>query len=214
MSLSEPWTIPLGNLSCLPVCHYRLEFAELVRVQFAKDPPDCLALELPSHLADAYKRAISRLPEVSILLFEDASKQTVYLPVEPADPFAEAARSALEMGIPVHLVDINLEEAYPPFRDPVPDPYVLHKIGPKLYYEAFRTTWKEKIKVHPLDIRREQGMAAHLQDLLGKHRKVLFICGMIRRRRDPAARPAPGNAAASRALAALSDLPLAPLLSR
>lgn len=179
MSVSEPWTIPWGNLSCLPVCHYRLEFAELVRAQFAKDPPDCLALELPSHLADAYKRATSRLPEVSILLFEDASRQTVYLPVEPVDPFAEAARSALELGIPVHLVDINLEEAYPPFRDPVPDPYALHKIGPKLYYEAFRTLWKEKIKDHPLDIRREQGMAAHLQDLLDKHRKVLFVCGMI-----------------------------------
>ena len=179
MSVSDPWTIPWGNLSCLPVCHYRLEFAELVRAQFAKDPPDCLALELPSHLADAYKRAISRLPEVSILLFEDASRQTVYLPVEPVDPFAEAARSALELGIPVHLVDINLEEAYPPFRDPVPDPYALHKIGPKVYYEAFRTVWKEKIKDHPLDIRREQGMAAHLQDLLDKHRKVLFVCGMI-----------------------------------
>ena len=98
MSVSEPWTIRRGNLACLPVCHYRLEYAELVRAQFAKDPPDCLALELPSHLAEAYERAISRLPEVSILLFEDASKQTVYLPVEPADPFAEAARSALEMG--------------------------------------------------------------------------------------------------------------------
>lgn len=179
MSVSDPWTIPWGNLSCLPVCHYRLEFAELVRAQFAKDPPDCLALELPSHLADAYKRAISRLPEVSILLFEDASRQTVYLPVEPVDPFAEAARSALELGIPVHLVDINLEEAYPPFRDPVPDPYALHKVGPKLYYEAFRTIWQEKIKDHPLDIRREQGMAAHLQDLLDKHGKVLFVCGMI-----------------------------------
>ena len=43
MSASDPWTIPWGNLSCLPVCHYRLEFAELVRDQFAKDVPiNCL----------------------------------------------------------------------------------------------------------------------------------------------------------------------------
>ena len=179
MSAAEPWTIQWENLSCLPVCHYQLEFAELVRARFQTDPPDCLALELPSHLADTFHRAISRLPEVSILLYEDASRQTVYLPVEPADPFAEAARSAVELGIPVHLVDINLDEAYPPFHDPVPDPYTLHKIGPKLYYESFRRIWQEKIQTHPLDVHREQGMASRLQNLVREHRKVLFVCGMI-----------------------------------
>ena len=124
--------------------------AELVRAQFQKDPPDCVALELPSHLTEAYHRAIARLPEVSILLFEDASMQTVYLPVEPVDPFVEAARSATERGIPVHLVDINLEEAYPPFHDPVPDPYALHEIGPQLYYQTFRTVWQQKTQSRAL----------------------------------------------------------------
>ncbi len=179
MSATDPWTISRGGLACLPVCHYRLEFAEGVRAQLAKDPPDCIALELPSHLADAYKRAITRLPEISILLYENAARQTVYLPVEPVDPFSEAARSARERGIPLHLVDINMEESYPPFHDPVPDPYAIHEIGPKLYYEAFRSIRKERIQAHPLDVRREQGMAARLQDLLKKHRKVLFVCGMI-----------------------------------
>ena len=179
MSGSEPWTLRWGNLSCLPVCHYRLEFAELVRAQFRREPPDCVALELPSHLADAFRTAVSRLPEISILLFEDPSGQTVYVPVEPADPFAEAARCALESGIPVQLVDINLEEAYPPFHDPVPDPYSMHRIGLQLYYEAFRMIWQEKIGKHPLDVRREQAMACRLQELLGQHRRVLFVCGMI-----------------------------------
>lgn len=179
MPMPDPWTLSQKNLSCLPVCHYRLEFTELVRARFRKAPPDCLALELPSHLAEAYQRAVARLPEISVLLFEDASGNPVYLPVEPVDPFAEAARSALELGIPVHFVDINLEEAYPPFRDPVPDPYALHRIGPKLYYEAFQTLWKKKIGEHPLDVRREQGMAVRLQGLCRMHGKVLFLCGML-----------------------------------
>jgi hypothetical protein len=179
MPVCEPWTLQRENLSCLPVCHYRLEFADLVRAQFRNDPPDCLALELPSHLTEAFQRAVERLPAISILLYQDASKQTVYLPVEPVDPFVEAARSARESGIPVHLVDINLEEAYPPFRDPLPDPYSLHRIGPQLYYEAFRTVWQKNIPAHSLDTRREQGMASRLQELLRRHRRVLFVCGMI-----------------------------------
>jgi hypothetical protein len=179
MSASDPWTLSWGGLSCLPVCHYRLEFAEWVHAQLEKDTPDCIAIELPSHLTEAYVRAVSRLPAVSILLYEDASGNTVYLPVEPVDPFTEAARFALERGIPVHLVDINLEEAYPPFHDPVPDPYALHKIGPRVYYESFRTIWKQKTQDHTLDVRREQGMAARLQKLLRQHRKVLFVCGMM-----------------------------------
>jgi hypothetical protein len=179
MPTFEPWTLSSGNLSCLPVCHYRLEFAELVRAQFRRDPPDCLALELPSHLAEAYRLAVTRLPEISILLFENASGDTVYLPVEPVDPFAEAARSAMESGIPVHLVDINLEEAYPPFHDPVPDAYSMLRIGPRLYYEAFQTLWRKRAADHPLDLRREQGMALRLRELCAVHRKVLFVCGMI-----------------------------------
>ncbi len=179
MSAAEPWTLQWKNLSCLPVCHYRLEFAEQVRALFHEAPPDCVALELPSHLSDPFFRAVARLPEVSIVLYQDASKQTVYLPVEPVDPLAEAARSAVERGIPVHLVDINLDEAYPSFHDPVPDPYALHKIGPKLYYEAFRRVWRDKQQAHPVDIRREQGMASRLQELLKEYRRVLFVCGMM-----------------------------------
>ena len=179
MSVAEPWTLQWENLSCMPVCHYRLEFAEQVRARFHQAPPDCVALELPSHLSDPFLRAVARLPEVSIVLYQDASKQTVYLPVEPVDPFAEAARSAVERGIPVHLVDINLDEAYPSFHDPVPDPYALHRIGPKLYYEAFRRIWREEQQTHPLDVRREQGMASRLQELLREHRSVLFLCGMM-----------------------------------
>ena len=173
MSRPDPWVLRHENLWCLPICHYRLEFAEQVRLQFQKEPPDVLALELPSNLTDAYQQAISRLPEISVLLFEGPGKGVTYLPIEPADPFAEATRLAQESTIPVHLVDINVEEAYPPFHDPIPDPYALHIIGPKTYYSAFRHLLQDKLEHHPIDMRREQGMAYHLKELMKGFQKVL-----------------------------------------
>ena len=175
----EVWTLRWKNLSCLPVCHYRLEYADLVRLRIRTAPPDALALELPSHLAPHFLQAVRRLPELSVLLFQNATGETLYLPVEPADPFVEAVRSALEMDIPVHLVDINLEQAYPPFRDPVPDTYAIHRIGTETYYRAFRSVWQEQVETHPLDAQRERGMAFRLQDLMKDHGEVLFVCGMI-----------------------------------
>jgi hypothetical protein len=179
MHRPDPWVLSRDNLRCLPVCHYRLEYAEQVRHQMRKEPPDAVALELPAHLAGAYMRAVARLPEVSVLLYEAPSGRTLYLPVEPVDPFSEAARTALEQGIPLHLVDMNLEEAYPRFRDPVPDPYAIHTLGARAFYRAFQSIWEERIEKHPLDIRREQAMAFHLQGLMSTHGNVLFLGGML-----------------------------------
>ena len=174
----EPWTLRWRNLVCLPVCHYSLEFADQVRLHFDSDPPDAVALELPGHLTEPYGKAIRRLPEISVLLYQASASSTEYLPVEPSDPFAEAARLALENEISLHLVDIRVGEPYPSFRDPVPDPYSIRRIGPLAYYEAFHALRQERADEHPLDQRREQAMAFHLQGLLQQHEKVLFVCGM------------------------------------
>ncbi len=179
MPTLEPWVKQWNNLNCLPVCHYQLEYTEQVRLQFLKDPPDALALELPSQLKDIFLKAINRLPEISVIFYQNDSNHTLYLPIEPVDPFVEAARSAIELDIPVHLVDINLEEAYPPFHDPVPDPYAIYKIGPAAYYQAFNSSWQEKMQTHPMDLQREKGMAFNLQNLIKKYKNPLFVCGMI-----------------------------------
>jgi len=102
------------------------------------------------------------------------------MPVEPVDPFAEAARLARKQGIPVHLVDMHLEEAYPAFQDPVPDTAAVHTLGARAFYEAFLAMMKAgRIDPHPLDIRREQAMTSRLQALVAKHDHVLFIAGMM-----------------------------------
>ncbi len=63
--------------------------------------------------------------------------QTIYLVIEPADPLVEAARLAREQDIPLHLVDVDLDE-YPLNVEPLPDSYAVHRLGLAAYYEEFR----------------------------------------------------------------------------
>src|SRR5512136_1733853 len=113
-----------GNIHALPVLHYRMEFAHLVRQAVRMLKPDCIAIELPSTLEGPFLRGVRRLPELSVLNYEisaaallkgkttEASPCTIYLIIEPADPLVEAARLALAEEIPLHLIDLDLDE-YP-----------------------------------------------------------------------------------------------------
>ena len=78
-------------------------------------------------------RAIQRLPEITVLSYEakpgkEKATQTVYLIIEPADPLVEAARLAMEQGIPLHLVDVDLDD-YPLNVEPLPDSYARAPFG-------------------------------------------------------------------------------------
>ncbi len=113
-----------SNVHALPVLHYRMEFAHLVRQAVRMVKPDCIAIELPSTLEKPFLRGIGRLPEISVLSYEVSSASilkgkpaedmlsTVYLLIEPADPLVEAARLAVAEEIPLHLIDLDLDE-YP-----------------------------------------------------------------------------------------------------
>src|SRR5690349_7477650 len=107
-----------GPVHALPVLHYRMEFAHLVREAVFTLKPDCIALELPATLEAQLRRAIGRLPELSVLSYP-AGEQSIYLLIEPADPLVEGARLALERDIPLHLVDADLD-GYPAHFEPFP----------------------------------------------------------------------------------------------
>ncbi len=84
-----------GLIQFLPVVPGRLEFAEEVRNARPSAHPQVVAVELPVALEKAFQRAVARLPEISVIIYEDAEQeQTVYLPVELTDPFVEAIRTA------------------------------------------------------------------------------------------------------------------------
>lgn len=169
-----------GPVHALPILHYRLEFAWLVREAVHRVRPDCIAIELPPTLEAPFLRAVERLPEISVLRYETKGRGgggTVSLLVEPADPLAEGARLARERGIPLHLVDVDTD-SYPLHHDPLPDPYAIHRIGLTPYYGEYRKGCAT-VPPGPEDQRREQGMAYRLRQLAREHGRILFICGMF-----------------------------------
>jgi hypothetical protein len=194
MQSHDPWTLRDGNIHCVPIHHYSLEFAEHVRLVAQVVRPDAVAVELPPSLEEAFLRAIRRLPLLSVILFQDKARRTLYLPVEPADGIVEAARFACERDLPLYLVDLDVEN-YPLVREAVPDSYAVSRLGLGTYYEAYRSVRAASGASSVLDLRREQAMAYHLSSLRQRHSSILFVCGMAHAQavmehvRAPQARP-------------------------
>lgn len=170
-----------GPVHALPVLHYRMEFAHLVREAVNRVKPDCIALELPPTLEGPFLRGVARLPEVSVLRYgtkaKEGREERVYLLVEPADPLVEGARLARERDIPLQLIDVDTD-SYPLHHEALPDPYAIHRIGLTPYYEEYVKACAA-VPPGPEDRRREQGMAWRLQELAREYGRILFVCGMF-----------------------------------
>lgn len=108
LPLPDPGSLKRGRFTYFPVAPGRLEFALEVRRAILRDRPQCVALELPASLQSAWMQAVGRLPEMSLIFYPDEAAggdQAVYVPVEPADPFTEAIRTAVEVGAEVVFAD-------------------------------------------------------------------------------------------------------------
>jgi hypothetical protein len=172
---AELFPFVIGGAHILPVLHESLEFAECVRRAVDSLRPDVVAVEIPSSLEPVWARAIDRLPAISVLLYETAKGQTVYLPVHPGDPMVEATRLARERELSFACIDLDID-GYADYRDPVPDAYSLLRLGLPRVYTSFR---KMKRKRDPHDDRREAAMAYHAQRLTAEGaERLLLVCGM------------------------------------
>ncbi len=166
-----------GPVYPVPVVHFSLEFADAVRQMSHRIKPDAVAVELPNSLQDVIQKGVRRLPEVSVVLYENQDGDTIYFPIEPTDPVVEAVRSGLDSNVPVHFVDLDLDQ-YPSYRDYVPDTYAAFRLGVKAYYDIYSREVHSALKQGLADVRREAGMAYHLQRLAAKYKKILFVCGL------------------------------------
>lgn len=173
-----------GNIHALPILHYRMEFASLVRRAVERVNPDCIAVELPATLQAGFSRGVERLPQISVLAYDVSpaspkkaeASETVYLMIEPADPLVEAARLAREKNIPLHCIDVDLDD-YPDYTEALPDSYAVQRIGLKAYYDEYLNSRRAEAPGRH-DVRREQGMAYRLQRLAAQYGKVLLVTGM------------------------------------
>jgi hypothetical protein len=134
----DPGSLGRGQFHYFPVVPGKLEFAEEVRRAILLERPQVVAVELPSTLEAAYLRAVGRLPELSVILYDEAKQdRSIYIPVEITDPFVEAIRSAQEIGAEVFFVDPDLGER-PHLKDFYPDSYSVRRIGYTKYVETYR----------------------------------------------------------------------------
>ena len=138
-SFPDPGSLKRGQFTYFPVVPGKLEFAVEVRRAILRDKPQVVAVELPTTLRDAYLRAVERLPEMSVILYSDEHEddQAIYVPVEPADPFTEAIRTAREIGAEIVFADPDAGER-PHLPDDYPDTYSLRHIPLEKYVESYR----------------------------------------------------------------------------
>jgi hypothetical protein len=135
-----------GRYLYFPVAPGRVEFTVALRRLLLEQRPQVVAIELPSFLENTYRRALARLPEMSVILYTEESGDTgesgedaraIYVPVEPADPFTEALRTAEEIGAQILFLEPDSNER-PHLPDNYPDTYAITRIGLDKYVEAYR----------------------------------------------------------------------------
>ncbi|HET8646220.1 MAG TPA: hypothetical protein VFO85_12070, partial [Vicinamibacteria bacterium] len=171
---AAPPGIRQGRLLLLPVVHYRMEFAGLVRRVVLQQRPAVVAVELPQTLEEAFLKAVARLPRLSVVLYP-AKGERVYLPVEVTDPVVEALRTAAEVGARAAFVEPDLGEP-PSYRQRYPDTYALTRIGARAYMDACRQRPPE---LSFEDRRRAAGIAQHLRRLLEEQDgEVVAVIGL------------------------------------
>jgi hypothetical protein len=149
-SLPDFGSLERGRFTYLPVVPGRLEFAVEVRRRILAERPNVVAVELPATLEEVYLEAVRRLPQISVIFYNDTAyrsdaetERAVYVPVEPADPFVEAIRSAQEVGAAIVFADPDSSER-PHLPDTYPDSYALTSIPLAQYVEAYRVYPQER----------------------------------------------------------------------
>lgn len=179
MSSHDLFCIRKGSLYAIPTIHYNMEMAAQVRLAFEKIQPDCVAVELAETMELQLLHGASRLPDLSVAVAFSAQDFPIYYLCEPCDACFEGLRSALEAQIPAHCIDLDVD-GYPDMKEHVPDPYAVHRLGLRTYYESYQeSVEKAGANRTAMDIRREEHMARRLKELTLTYDSVLFVCGMF-----------------------------------
>lgn len=173
-----PYYLQRGNIYAVPIIHYNMEMAAQVRLTIEAIKPQCIAVELAETMQLQLLHAASRLPDISVVITYDKTREPLYYLSEPCDAAFEGLRSALESNIPAFCIDLDVDY-YPDIREHLPDPYSIQRIGLEQYYSIYRKiALGHNPKKTEQDKQREMYMARRLKELSFSYDKILFIGGM------------------------------------
>ena len=139
-------TLKRGQITYFPVVPGRIEFSLRVRRYLLEHRPSVVAVELPWSLENLYRSALARMPLFSVIVLPELGSEedrATYIPIEPADPFVEALRTAHEIGSDVLFLEPPTQER-PHVSDVYPEPYSVEFIGEERYLEAYRVYPQER----------------------------------------------------------------------
>lgn len=173
--MPDPYFLQKGNIYAIPVIHHNMEMAVQVKMTFDTIKPDCIAVELPETMQSEMLHAASRLPDITVVLTYQSDHSPLYFMCEPCDPLFEALRSASESKIDSYCIDLDIDN-YPFIKEAIPDPYTIHRLGLKVYYELYAQAAGNKST--SLDQQREFHMARRLKELSFRYDRILFVGGM------------------------------------
>ena len=159
LALPDFGSLKRGRFTYLPVAPGRLEFAIEVRKRILAERPGVVVVELPGWLERPYLRAVNRLPQMTVLVYSEDKDEDrgIYIPIEPADPFTEAVRTAKEVSAEIVFAEPDVGER-PHLPDVYPDPYSLRSIGLDQYIERYR--------LHPVE--RSEAIGIHAAGIAWK----------------------------------------------
>ncbi len=166
------------NITFIPCLHGKLAFALEVRKAFFLQKPKAIAVELPPALKEKIILAVQRLPQISVLYYDEPPNHIVYIPIEPSDAMVEAIRLGLEHDIPIFFIDRYVKH-YQWYHEVFPDPISIQKIGLTRYYQETIKTLKHELPFSIEDSIRENYQLFHLRQLKAKFETLLHVGGMF-----------------------------------
>jgi hypothetical protein len=166
------------GLAMFPVAHGSADFSLEVLRRLRREAFDCIALALPASFADPVERGVELLPRISLVLQREGGLEESYncVPVDPSQPMIAAARHAIETGIDLAYVDLEVE-AYEPYGQAMPDAYALKHVE----LEAFAAALLPSLEAPPPGsqrLERIRRMAHQLHLLELEYRRIAFVCSV------------------------------------
>lgn len=163
------------NVLAIPSVHSRAYFALAVREAFTMFKPDAIAIEHPHCFNEALRSAVSRLPEISMIV-RNIGNEGVYIPIDPTDSIIEGVRLAIDEEIPFFAIDKDITYFPTNSHYMMPDDYLLSKIGLDRFYKEILLRYS--MTKDDNDIKREYHMAYNINKIRKEYKRVLVIVGI------------------------------------